>query len=134
MRFLVDSCRPVKVKNKEQNSASVGKITTYIRIFGNNPKQNRHGTCNVMLRLVLELLVPWKGNMYYICVCVCMRVYAYVWVPGLLGLCKRLFACSLAYRAFNAYAPYCDVICGSSCSTIYFDIISSMARFSERSY
>ena len=31
-------------------------------------------------------------------------------VSGRVGMCVRV--CSLAYPACNAYAPYCDVICG----------------------
>ena len=46
----------------------------------------------------------------------------------------RVRTCSLAYPTFNAYAPYCDVICGSSGSTIFFDIISITARYSKNGY
>ena len=63
---------------------------------------------------VRESLLPWKSNKYYIFVCVCVH------------------ACSLAYPARHAYAPYCDVICGPSGSIIFFDIISKTARFSEK--
>ena len=32
----------------------------------------------------------------------------------------RVRECSLAYPACDAYAPHCDVMCGSSGSTIFF--------------
>jgi hypothetical protein len=37
---------------------------------------------------------------------------------------NRVRACSLAYPACNAYTSYCDVICGPSGFTMFFDIIS----------
>jgi hypothetical protein len=54
--------------------------------------------------------------MYYIfmcvcvCVCVCVarareRARVYVRVPGNLGVCMRVRACSLAYPAYNSHAP-----------------------------
>ena len=52
-------------------------------------------------------------NVTYLCVCVCV--------------CMPMQACSLAYPACNSYAPYCDVICDPSGSTIFFDIISYRA-------
>jgi hypothetical protein len=48
--------------------------------------------------------------MAFVCVCVCV--------------CVGARACSLAYPVCNSYAPYCDIICDSSGSTIFFDIIS----------
>jgi hypothetical protein len=63
-------------------------------------------------------LLQWKSNKYYMLVCVCM------WVPGCVGVCMRIRAYSLPYPARKAYSPYCDVICGPSVSTIFFDIIS----------
>jgi hypothetical protein len=34
-------------------------------------------------------------------------------------------ACNdFSYPVYNAYAPYCDVSCGPSDATIFFDIIS----------
>jgi hypothetical protein len=41
-------------------------------------------------------------------------------------------ACSHACPAFNAYAPYCDIICSPHGSTIFFDILSKTARFSGK--
>jgi hypothetical protein len=40
------------------------------------------------------------------------------------GVCMRIRAYSLTNPARNAYAPYCDVICGLYVSTKYFDFIS----------
>ena len=70
-------------------------------------------------------------NITYWPVCECLRVYACMWVPERVGVCMR--AC-LANLARNAYAPYCDVICGPSVSTIFFDIISQTVRFSKKRY
>jgi len=38
--------------------------------------------------------------------------------------------CRLRYPAWKAHAPYDIIICGLSCSTIFFCIISQTARFS----
>jgi hypothetical protein len=65
-----------------------------------------------------------KSIKYHICICARMRACAQV-----LG---HVHACSLSYPACNEYAPYCDVICGPSGSTTFFDIISYKARFSEK--
>jgi hypothetical protein len=78
---------------------------------------------NVTLRRVRESLLPWKSNRY-ICVCACVSAYGRLCVPCSVSVCTRVRAYSLAYPAYNAYAPYCDVICGLYGSTIFFDIIS----------
>ena len=39
------------------------------------------------------------------------------------GRVMRVRTCSLAYPVCKAYAPYCNVIHGTSGSTIFFDII-----------
>ena len=52
-------------------------------------------------------------------------------VPGGVRVCMSVRACSLAYPAYNSYAPYCDVICDPYGSTILVDIISSTAIFSK---
>jgi hypothetical protein len=71
-------------------------------------QQDRQCTYDVTLTVIRESFLR-KSNKYYACVCV--SVYA------------RARACSFAYPACNAYAPYCDVIYGPSGSTIFFDII-----------
>ena len=77
---------------------------------------------NVTLRRFRESLLPWKSNKYYVFVCV--RARAFVRVPGSVGVCMCVNACSLPYPACNSYPPYCDVICGFSGATIFFDIIN----------
>jgi hypothetical protein len=52
-----------------------------------------------------QQFLPSKRIKYYICKRACVRV--------------RMSACSLAYRACNAYAPYCNVICGPSGSIFF---------------
>jgi hypothetical protein len=58
-----------------------------------------------------------------LCVHACVRACV-LQVPGRVGVCMRVRACSLAYPASNMYAPYCDVIFGPSVFIILFDIIS----------
>ena len=96
-------------------------------------QQDRQYTYNVTLRRVRESLLPWKAvSITYLSVCAWVR--AFVRVLGRMGVCMRVRPCILAYSACNTYAPYCDVICGHFASTIFFDIISQMARFSKKSY
>jgi hypothetical protein len=64
---------------------------------------------------------------YYILVCVCMLARACVRACGYPGA----WACACAYvhialliQHATSNAPYCDVICGHSGSTIFFDIIN----------
>ena len=65
----------------------------------------------------------------YVCARACVRT------PGRVDVCIRVRACSLAYPACNLYAPYCDVICGRSGCSIFFDIILEKAQFSgKKSY
>jgi hypothetical protein len=85
-------------------------------------ERERQCTYNVTLRRVHESLLPWRSNMCYLLVCVCVR--ACMWIPGCVAACMRVRACSLANPACNAYAPYCDVICGPSVSATFVDIIS----------
>jgi hypothetical protein len=59
-----------------------------------------------------------KCNFIKVCELACMQAC------GCMSVCMSVRACSLAYLPCNAYAPYCDVICGPSGSTIFFDIIS----------
>jgi hypothetical protein len=73
---------------------------------------------DVTLRRIWKTLLPWKNNKYYILVCVCMGV------PGHVGMCMGIYACSLANPACNAYAPCCDIICGPLVATTFFNIIS----------
>ena len=91
------------------------------KVWLRQTQQDRQCTYNVTLRRASESLLPWKSNKYYI-FCLCMR--ACLWVTGQVCVCLRISACSLANPACNAYAPYCDVICGSSEPTTFFAIIS----------
>jgi hypothetical protein len=77
-------------------------------------KQDRQCTCNVTWGAFAKPLLPWKSNKYY--------TYMNGSVYG--GLCMRVCSCSHAYPARNSYTPYFDVICRTSSSTIFFDIIS----------
>ena len=78
----------------------------------------RQCTYKVTMRGVRESLLPWKNSITNWSACACMRVGA----CGYPGACAC--SCSLVNPACNAYAPYCDVICGPSVSTTFFDIIS----------
>jgi hypothetical protein len=53
-------------------------------------------------------------------------------MPGRMGVCVRVYACSLAYPACNLYALYCDVIFGPSDSNTSVDVIPYTAGFSEK--
>ena len=57
---------------------------------------------------------------------ICLRVRARTWVrvPVCVGVCMCVRTCTLFYPASNSYAPYCDVMCSPSASTIFFVIIS----------
>jgi hypothetical protein len=61
---------------------------------------------------------------YYLLACVCMLARARMWVPRRVGVCMRISACSPANPARRVYGQYCDIICGPSVFTIFFDIIS----------
>jgi hypothetical protein len=99
-----------------------------------NIKQDTQYKYNVTMRRVRESWLPWKSKKYYLLICVCVRACVRVWLQGSVGVCMRVRACSLANPARNAHAPYCDVICGPSVSTTFFDIISQTVRFSEKRY
>ena len=60
-------------------------------------RQDRHGTYNVILRRVCELLSAWKSSKYYKFVCGC------VGVPRSVDVCMRVRECSLAYTAFAIF-------------------------------
>jgi hypothetical protein len=64
--------------------------------------------------------------------CVRARALACMWVRRRVGVCMSVSACSLANPARNAYAPCCDVICGPSDSTQFFDIISQRCNFRKK--
>jgi hypothetical protein len=62
-----------------------------------------------------------------------VRMRAYLWVSGRVGMSMRVCAFSLAYSACNAYVSYCDVICGPSGSTKFFyHCIINGAIFGEK--
>jgi hypothetical protein len=65
---------------------------------------------NITLRRVRLSLLPCKSNKRYLLVCLCVHALRCLWVPGRVGVCMRVGACSLAFPASNAYAPYCDVL------------------------
>jgi hypothetical protein len=77
-------------------------------------QQDRQYTCKATLRRVrLTIVAVGKAiSITYlrVCVrvCVCVGGCSVAWECT----CARVNAYSLAYPACNAYAPYCDVICG----------------------
>ena len=91
-------------------------------------RKNKSGIALVILKRAGESLLPWKSNKYYVFVCVRVRAPARVRACGCLNAwactCSFACVCSVAYPACNAYAPYCDVIFGTSGSTMFFDVIS----------
>jgi hypothetical protein len=91
-----------------------------------NTKQDRQCTHNVTLRRVHENIfaVEKQKSITYLCVCASLRLFACMWLPERVDVCMSICAYSLANPACNAYAPYCDVNCGFSVSTIFSDIIS----------
>ena len=94
----------------------------------------------VTFRRVRESLLQWKSSKYYLFICLracvraCAGALACMWILGRVGVCVRIIACSLAYPARNAYAPCCDVICGPSGSTTFFDILINGAIFGKKSH
>jgi hypothetical protein len=58
-----------------------------------------------------------------VCVCVCVRA------PGLVDVFMCARAYSLAYPAYNAYAPYYVVICGISPSTKFVSLSLSLSLY-----
>jgi hypothetical protein len=92
--------------------------TVELRLSGRQSSEQlpvKQCTYHVTLRSVCEPLLPWKSNICFIFLCVCVR--ACVRKPGRQGVCMRIRACILAYPACNKNAPYCDVICGFSVFT-----------------
>ena len=83
-----------------------------------------------MFNFTLDGQSFWKSKKRFWLVCVWAR--ACLWLPGSVGVCMLVSACSLAYPAYNAYAPYCEVIFDPSFSTIFSDIISQTEKFSEK--
>jgi hypothetical protein len=75
-----------------------------------------------MYNVTLRQVAMEKQYEYYLLVCVCMHVC--MWVPGHMSVCMHVSAYSLANPAGNVYALYCDIICGLSVSTTFFNIIS----------
>jgi hypothetical protein len=49
-------------------------------------------------------------------------------------VCMRVRARNLACPACNAYAPYCDVICGPSVSITFFDSLINGAIFGKKEF
>jgi hypothetical protein len=88
-----------------------------------------------------------------VCVCVCVYTYTHkhkqeqeegsdmmnvepirVETPICVHACEcpRVWVCSLAHPACNAYVPYCDIICGPSGSITFFDIIHKLHDFQKK--
>jgi hypothetical protein len=67
---------------------------------------------NETQRHLRKSLSSWNSSITYLYARTCMPERMHV------------RECSLAYPACNMYAPYCDIICGPSGSTIFFDITS----------
>jgi hypothetical protein len=65
-----------------------------------------------------------------VCACLCVRVC--MWIPGIVSVCTPIRAHSLANRARNAYAPYCDVICGPPVSTTYLTLYHIRCNFRKK--
>jgi hypothetical protein len=69
----------------------------------------------------------WNAvNITYFFVC---DMRACMWVPGRVGACMRMRACSLANPTCNDYAPYCDVICGPSVTTTFLTLSHKLFNF-----
>jgi hypothetical protein len=86
---------------------------------------------NVTLRRVQETtVVVEKQRLTYFCVCVCVCVCVFICVSAreLACVCARV-ALLIQHAVRRNFA-----MCGFSGSTIFFDIVSYMARFSEKSY
>jgi hypothetical protein len=98
----------------------VGRL--YTTVHSCKIKQEEECTYNVALRRVQETIVAVEKQQVLF-VGLCVHRCACMWVPGRMGVCMRASACNLANPARNAYAPYCDVICGPSVSIKFFDII-----------
>ena len=84
------------------------------------------------MRRVHETTVALESSKYYIFLCVCVRARVCVWVC----MGARAQACScMRVGLLIQYATYRrHTVCVLSGSAIFFEIISQMARFSEKSY
>jgi hypothetical protein len=77
-------------------------------------------------------IVAVESNKYYLLVYVCMLARACMWVHMHARASMHRRAYGLANPALNAYAPYCDVICGPSVSTTFFDYLINGVIFGKR--